>query len=79
MSLKQKTWIVGIVLAAGLLPAVFGPRWLGLLLLLAGFALDVALCRCPHCGTWLGKYPGEYCSCCGEKLDWDKRTPGESE
>lgn len=77
MSLKQKSWLEIAVLGTGLLLAVFGGggilRVLGVLLMAAGFVLDFAWNRCPHCGGWLGRYPGKYCKSCGEKIDFDAR------
>ena len=73
MTLRQKMRLLIAVLAAGAI-LVFFVEWLGGLLLAAGLVLDVVWIRCPHCGTWLGKYPGEYCSSCGEKIPW-KENP----
>ena len=71
MTLKQKTWVCIAVLAAGAI-LVFFVEWLGGLLLAAGLILDVAWIKCPHCGAWVGKYPGEYCRNCGAKLPWNE-------
>lgn len=41
----------------------------GALLLLAGFVVMLAFCRCPHCRSYLGKNTNAfYCPRCGEKL-----------
>lgn len=80
MSLKQKSWTIAGVTAAGLCAAVGGSigdsglaEGLGFVLVVIGLALDVIWIRCPHCGVWLGKYPGEYCQSCGEKIEWDQK------
>lgn len=71
MTLKQKTWVCIAVLAAGAI-LVFFVEWLGGLLLAAGLILDITWIKCPHCGAWVGKYPGKYCSSCGAKLPWNE-------
>jgi len=47
-------------------------RWLmyaGALLLIAGFVVMLAFCRCPHCGIYLGRNTNaSFCPHCGEKL-----------
>ena len=72
MSLRQKNWAVIAVMAVGI-SLLFFTDVIGLLIIAAGFLLGITLIKCPHCGTWLGKYPGEYCKNCGEKIDWDKK------
>lgn len=78
MSLKQKQYPAIAALVLGILLAILADgtalRVIGILLLAFGLILDVALIRCPKCGIWLGKYPGEYCKNCGEKIDWNKRS-----
>ena len=77
MSLRQKQILSAIFIGAGLILAIL--RWgtwlegLGFALVVLGLVLDVVLVRCPKCGVWLGKYPGEYCSACGEKLNWKEK------
>ena len=71
MTLRQKTWVCIAVLAAGAI-LVFFVEWLGGLLLAAGLILDVTWIKGPHCGAWVGKYPGKYCSSCGAKLPWNE-------
>lgn len=74
MSLRKRQILSALFIGVGLILAIF--RWgtwlsnLGFALIVLGLILDVALVRCPKCGVWLGKYPGEYCSACGEKLNW---------
>ena len=70
MSLKQKSWTAAAVIGIGIV-LVFVTKVLGVLAILTGFILDIALVKCPHCGTWLGKYPGDHCKNCGEKIDWN--------
>ena len=72
MTLKQETWVCVAVLAVGAI-LVFFVEWLGALFLIAGFILDIAWIKCPTCGTWVGRYPGEYCRNCGEKLPWNEK------
>ena len=43
---------------------------LACLLVMGGLLLHMRLVRCRHCGTWIGKFPGEYCRHCGKPLDW---------
>ncbi len=33
------------------------------------FAGHIALCRCPHCGRYLGRVWGDRCQFCGKPLD----------
>lgn len=77
LTLRKKRYIimaVGIVsLIVLVLSELSDVNWLffwGFLGFIVMFALDFAWLRCPHCGEWLGKYPGDYCKNCGEKLDW---------
>ncbi len=78
MSLKQKGRLEIAALGAGLLLAVFSGggalQVLGFLLMAAGFGLDFAWNRCPHCGEWLGRYPGKHCKSCGEEIDYNARS-----
>ena len=78
MSLAQKKLIsIGFLLAA-LLAAIFAKGevldklWIALVLL--GLALNLILVRCPHCGCMLGRYSGEFCVMCGEKIDWHEKN-----
>ena len=82
MSLKQKQYVVIALLGTGIILVTMASikDWglgegIGFLVLLFGFAADFVLLRCPHCGVWLGKYPGEYCKSCGEKIDWNGKIP----
>jgi len=76
MKLKQKSWVITGVLAAGLIAAVAGHGgwfgWIGFVLILTGLLLKAAWFRRPNCGVWLGKYPGKYCRSCGEKIPWEE-------
>ena len=72
MSLRQKSWTVVTVIAVGII-LLFFTDVIGLLVIAAGFLTGIILIKCPHCGVWLGKYPGEYCKNCGEKINWDKK------
>lgn len=71
MSLRQKQWLSAGVIAVGIVLMLLtgGDELLGaagVLLVILGLVLNVVLVKCPSCGTWLGKYPGEYCKNCGE-------------
>ena len=73
MSLNEKTWIEIAVMGAGVLILLLGSgvlRGLGGFLVAAGFAMNFAWNRCPHCGEWLGKYPGKHCKACGAEIDY---------
>jgi len=76
MSLNQKMWLNIAVLAVGLFFTIAGYKGIlegvGLFLLMVGFILNIFLIRCPKCGAWLGKYPGDYCKNCGGKIEWKK-------
>lgn len=78
LTLRQKIYIImaeGIVsLIVLVLSEISDVDWLaflGLLGITVMFVLDFIWLRCPHCGEWLGEYPGDYCKSCGEKLDWE--------
>ena len=80
MSLRQKQYVVLVLLGIGLVLIMTGAvkAWrvmegAGFLVMLSGFAADFALLRCPGCGVWLGKYPGEYCKSCGERIHWNQK------
>ena len=76
MSLRKKQYLIIAVIGVGLLLAIIqhGQFWggAGIFLIVVGLVMDVLLLRCPKCGTWLGKYPGGYCSNCGTKIDWKR-------
>ena len=82
MSLKNRQWLcVGVMavgiflvfLASAAVNARQGLSILGCLVIAAGLVLQIILVRCPHCGTWVGKYPGEFCKNCGKALPWDEK------
>ena len=81
MSLSKKQWIAVGVIAIGIVlvlvtNAASGDHpvltILGCFVIVAGLLLHVKLVRCPHCGEWVGKYPGEYCKQCGKELSRDE-------
>ena len=80
MSLRKKQYVIIVVLGTGLLTAILKAETIlgaaGLCLSAAGIILDVVWIRCPQCGTWLGKYPGDYCSSCGARIDWKNDKKG---
>lgn len=87
MTLAQKKLISLGFLVAALIAAilckgdVLGKLWIALVLL--GLALNILWVRCPHCGCLLGRYSGEFCVMCGEKIDWNakggKKNAGKEE
>lgn len=78
MSLAQKKLISIGFLVAALLAAIFAKGevldklWIALVLM--GLALNILWIRCPHCGCLLGRYSGEFCVMCGEKIDWHEKN-----
>ena len=83
MTLNKKQWLCVGVMAVGLFLALLsksspgdtrvGLAILGCLTIGAGLVLEVLLVRCPHCNTWIGRYPGEFCKNCGKELPWDEK------
>ena len=77
MSLRQKQILDLLIVGLGLLLVFLWPEGpglaVGLLVLVAGLILNVVWIRCPECGTWLGKAPGDYCHLCGAKLNWKEK------
>lgn len=71
MTLKQKPWICAAALAAGAV-LIFFVEWLGGLLMVTGG--DIAWIKCPACGTWVERYPGEYCGSYGAKLPGNRKN-----
>jgi hypothetical protein len=81
VSLNQKRLLVTVIPLLGVLLALVGVKidklglvLIGLALLFAGIPANFLLLRCPSCGSWLGRNPGDYCQYCGEKIDWDKKN-----
>lgn len=78
MSLKQKQSVVIALGVIGVTLCVLGSRIpviiAGFLLLLAGYAADLKLIRCPYCGAKLGRLrKEEYCPDCGKKISWNEK------
>jgi len=82
MTLHQKNWLcVGVIavgiflflLASNALNARGALSVLAALVVFAGLLLHMKLVRCPHCGEWVGKHPGEYCKHCGKALHWNEK------
>ena len=82
VSLHKKQWLCVGVMAVGIFLVLLasaasnarqGLAVLGCVVSGAGLILQVRLVRCPHCGTWVGKYPGEFCKNCGKELPWDEK------
>lgn len=78
MSLKQKRTLSIVVMVIGIVPMMFGVGsggerqilfWIGMAVFFVGIGINVLLVRCPHCGAWLGRYPGENCATCGKKIN----------
>ena len=62
-----------VCIALVLASSVLRIRWLsvaGLAVLVLGFVLMLAFCKCPHCGAHmrLRERQSGYCPACGEKL-----------
>ena len=80
MSLRKKQYLIIAVIGVGLLLAIIQQGQFlggaGIFLIVVGLVMDVLLLRCPKCGTWLGKYLGEYCSNGGAKIDGKKESDG---
>ena len=78
MTLAQKKLVALGFLVAALLAAIFakgevlGKLWIALVLM--GLALNLLWVRCPNCGCLLGRYSGEFCVMCGEKIDWNAKS-----
>ena len=80
MSLLEKSLLVAGTAIGGIALTFFGMKldalpvvYLGLAAIMAGGVLNIWLLRCPHCGVWLGRYPGEYCRACGTKIPWSEK------
>ena len=77
MTLRQKQWVMLFVTVAGLILALIrasmGLTLLGVALILGAGILNLMWMRCPQCGAWFGKYPGDYCQCCGVKIPWNEK------
>ena len=77
MTLRQKQWAMLLLTAFGLLLALiragFWVTLVGVALILGAGVLNLVWMRCPQCGAWFGKYPGDYCQCCGVKILWKEK------
>jgi hypothetical protein len=56
-----------IAMAAGTGKDVFGV--VRSVAFIAGIGFWIIFGRCPHCGRFVGKAPGEYCTHCGKKFE----------
>lgn len=80
MTLRQKQKLVavltGIALAVLLMNTVIGSIGLiilGVVLVVAALPLNLAWIRCPECGKWLDRDPGNFCKHCGAQIPWDEK------
>ena len=82
MTLKQKNWLcIGAMLMGAFLFLMASRALnaeklltsLACLLVMGGLLLHMLLVRCPHCRTWVGRYPGNFCRHCGKSLEWDRK------
>ena len=80
MNLLERSLLVAGVAIGGIALTFLGIKmdWtqsvgLGLAVIVVGTVLNIRLLRCPHCGSWLGRYPGEYCRDCGKKIPWTEK------
>lgn len=75
MALRRKQYLLTGVLVVGLFLLIFvQPGWLkivGFIMALTAIVLHWKTCRCPNCGALIRQRNAEYCSACGEKIDWD--------
>lgn len=78
MMLKKKMYAMAVIIAIGIVLAIYGAgkhavlvEGLGFLLIVAGLIANIALIRCPYCGNHLGRYfvPGQHCPGCGQKVE----------
>lgn len=76
MTLRQKQRVILLVTVVSLVLMLWHPTMgamiVGLVLLLAACILTLLWMRCPECGAWFGKYPGDYCKDCGAKIPWNE-------
>ena len=77
LSLHNRQWVVCAILIVTIVLAVAGEvekigllKVLGVAGIIVGLIADVRLLRCPHCDTWLGRYPGKHCGNCGAEIRW---------
>ena len=82
MTLRQKQLLSFGLLAAALALMVLSsfvegvPQSLGMVgvvLALLGLLANYWLVRCPNCHAWLGRFPGEFCETCDEKVDYNAK------
>ena len=80
MSLLGKTLLVVGVSFVGIALTFLGIKldWIqmvgfGLVGIAVGTVLHLRLLRCPVCGAWLGRYPGEHCRDCGKQIPWSQK------
>ena len=77
MTLRQKQWLILAVTVVSLILMLWHPNVgvmaAGIVLLLGAGILNLIWMRCPQCGAWFGKYPGDYCQCCGIKILWNEK------
>ena len=70
MTLRQKQKLVAVLgvsgLAVLLMDTVIGSVGLAL-------PLNLAWMRCPECGKWLDRDPGNFCKHCGAQIPWDEK------
>lgn len=77
MTLQQKQWLILLVTVVSLILMLWHPTIgvmiVGLVLLWAAIILTLVWLRCPECGKWLGRDPGDYCKMCGAKIPWNEK------
>ncbi len=76
LTLRQKEYVCGAVLIAGILLMLSGGWFwpLGLAVGLAAVTMWNAWHRCPSCGKHLGRngFPN-FCPHCGKEIDYDRK------
>lgn len=80
MTLRQKQKLVavltGIGIAVLLMDTVIGSiglAILGVVVLVTALILNLVWLRCPECGKWLDRDPGNFCKICGAQIPWDEK------
>lgn len=77
MTLRQKQGLILLLTVVGLVLALWHPNVVvmaaGIMLLLAASLLYLVWIRCPECGKWLDRDPGNFCKHCGAQIPWDEK------
>lgn len=78
MTLRQKHRLLPVLYMIGLIvllmATIIESVLPGVVLLVAVLILNLMWMRCPKCGKWLGRDPGNFCKTCGAQIPWDEKT-----